>query len=125
MARPKATAELEALRRQQIELAQKIKEAEARERQREKADAERRERIAGRILLAHLAAYPDSAEAKLLHFLLDAALVKPADRALFVSIGLEVSASPADSKAADSAFPPLAAAETVEQSSSLAEGIGG
>lgn len=125
MARPKAAVELEALRRQQIELAQKIKEAEARERQREKADTERRERIAGRILLAHLAAHPDSTEAKVLRALLDAALTKPADRALFDLPASEASAAPADNAVTDSALPPQAAAEAVEQLVSFAEGVGG
>ena len=124
MARIKAANGLEALRQQQIELARKIKEAEAKERDKQKADAERRERVAGRILLAHLAAYPDSLEAKVLRSLLGA-LIKPADRALFASIDFESVAAPVAGANTDDGLSPRAGVDAAEQPLSMPESLGG
>ena len=64
MARLNSADELEALRRQQIELAKRIKEVELKRREKEKADNERREQLAGRAVLAYLATNPHSDVAK-------------------------------------------------------------
>ena len=86
MARLKSGTELETLRRQQIELVKRIKEAEVKARQKDKADTERREQLAGRAILAHLAAHPDSAGAKAILSILEAAPFRTVDRPLFASI---------------------------------------
>jgi hypothetical protein len=83
MARLNSADELEALRRQQIELAKRIKEVELKRREKEKADNERREQLAGRAVLAYLATNPHSDAAKAIVGILETGIVKPADRALF------------------------------------------
>ena len=83
MARLNSADELDALRRQQIELAKRIKEVELKTRQKEKADNERREQIAGRAVLAHLATHPHSDVSKAIVGILESTIVKPAERALF------------------------------------------
>jgi hypothetical protein len=83
MARLNSADELEALRRQQIELAKRIKEVELKTREKEKADNERREQIAGRAVLAYLATNPHSDTAKAIVGILETGILKAADRALF------------------------------------------
>lgn len=86
MPRQNPTNQLEALRQKQIELAKQIKEAEAKAREKERADEARRAHLAGTIALGHAAAHPDSPFAGTLHALLAEALKKPADRALFPAL---------------------------------------
>ena len=83
MPRRKAGLELEALKRQQDELAKRIKEAEAKHRHKQKADDERRCQLAGAVALDHAEAEPKSQFAKTLTGLLNAAIRNAADRALF------------------------------------------
>ncbi len=86
MARQKSGTDLEVLRRQQIELAQKIKAVEAKARQKEKADNERREQITGRILLAYVAANPESEATKTILKIIDSEMVRPSERELFFDV---------------------------------------
>jgi hypothetical protein len=83
MARTDSKSQLEALRQQQLALAQKIKDAEAKEKKKQREDNERRKLLAGTAALAELAAHPDSPFAGTLLARLSAALKRPADRALF------------------------------------------
>ncbi len=83
MARLNSADELEALRRQQIELAKRIKEVEVKTRLKEKADNERREQIAGRAVIAYLATNPQSEISKAIVAVLETGIIKPAERALF------------------------------------------
>lgn len=110
MARLKSGTELDALRRQQIELAQRIKEAEAKARQKEKADTDRRELLAGRAVLAHLAAHPDDKSNKAILSILQAASFRAADRPLFAAI-LSPTDAPADVPGESDAPDQVAAAE--------------
>lgn len=95
MARLNSGDELEALRRQQIELAKRIKEVELKTRQKEKADNERREQLAGRAVLAYLATNPHSDVAKAIVGILETGIVKPADRALFFGVPAKPNAAAA------------------------------
>jgi len=95
MARLNSADELEALRRQQIELAKRIKEVELKTRQKEKVDNERREQIAGRAVLAHLASHPHSDVSKAIVGILESSIVKPAERSLFFGAAATPSAAAA------------------------------
>jgi hypothetical protein len=86
MPRQNPTDQLEVLRQKQMELAKQIKEAEAKAREKEKADDARRAQLAGTIALSHAAAHPDSPFAATLRALFAEALKKPADRALFPAL---------------------------------------
>jgi hypothetical protein len=83
MARQKSADHVEALRRQQADIAAKLKEAEAKERARKREDDDRRNRLAGAVILDHLARDPKSPIAAPLRELLAKGLKRPADRALF------------------------------------------
>jgi hypothetical protein len=83
MPRQNPTDQIEALRQKQMELAKQIKEAEAKAREKERADDARRAQLAGAIALSHAVAHLDSPFAATLRALLTEALKKPADRALF------------------------------------------
>ena len=83
MPRQKSQNELESLRRQQIELAKRIKEAEEKQRQKEKADDERRYLLAGAAAFDHMKAEPTSPFAATLLGLINARVKGAADRALF------------------------------------------
>ena len=82
MPRRKAADLVEELRRQQAKIAAKLKDAEAKARERQREDNQRRETIAGRVALAHLAEQPESGFSRAFAAVLDAALTRPADRAL-------------------------------------------
>jgi predicted nucleic acid-binding Zn-ribbon protein len=83
MARPKTNDELEALRRQQAALAEKIKDAEAKFREREKEIRQAREALAGRVLLAFIDANAGSDATRLMIDVISKAVVKKTDRELF------------------------------------------
>ena len=83
MARQKSADHVEALRRQQADIAAKLKEAEAKERARKREDDDRRNRLAGAVILDHLARDPKGPLAAPLRDLLAKGLKRPADRALF------------------------------------------
>lgn len=108
MARMNSTTELEALRQQQIELAKKIKQAEVKARQKEKADNERREQLAGRTILGYLAANPESSISKAIIAVLNTSLVRTSERALFGNLleAPETPSTPAHSEATVEPLPP-------------------
>lgn len=83
MARTVSTKRLEAYRQQQIELAKKIREAEAQSREAAKADGKRKCELAGALALKEFEANPQGVFATALLGLLNNGLTKPADRALF------------------------------------------
>ena len=76
--------QVEALRRQQAEIAAKLKEAEAVERERKKQDDRRRCEIAGQVILAMIDQSPELATAFLAA--LNVRVKRPADRALFPAL---------------------------------------
>jgi parvulin-like peptidyl-prolyl isomerase len=78
--------QLERYRRQQVELAKKIKEGEAKARAKQKQDDQRREMLAGRCILGQLADQPDSDISKAILALLGDFVIRPADRALFPAL---------------------------------------
>ena len=86
MARPKGPEQLELLRRQQIELAKKIKEAESKARERSRQDEQRRETLVGRLMLTEIAEHPDSDLTRAILAQLNVALTRPADRVLFPAL---------------------------------------
>ena len=83
MPRQTATDQLEALRKKQVDLVKQIREAEARQREREKADGERRKLLVGALVLDHMATEPDGPLAAGVRILLAAGLRRAADRDLF------------------------------------------
>ena len=86
MPRQKGVSQLEVLRRKQAELAEQLKAAEAREREREKQIEEKRREIVGAVIVEHLRAEPESMLAKSVMELLARRLVRPGDRALFAEL---------------------------------------
>jgi hypothetical protein len=115
MPRQNPTDQLEVLRQKQMELAKQIKEAEAKAREKERADDARRAQLAGAITLGHAAAHPSSPFAATFRALLAEALKKPADRALFSALLAETL------PAVDS--PPTAPAPTTEQPNSASSPV--
>ena len=101
MARQKSADHVEALRRQQADIAAKLKEAEAKERARKREDDGRRNRLAGAVILDHLARDPKSPLAAPLRDLLAKGLKRPADRALFGDALSSPVAEPARPAASD------------------------
>ena len=83
MPRQKSADRVEALRRQQAELAAKIKEAEAADRENRKEGDRKRGEVAGRVALALLAQEPEPEVARLFRVALDEQLKRPSERALF------------------------------------------
>jgi hypothetical protein len=90
MSRMNSKSQLEALRQQQLAIAQKIKDAEAKEKQKQREDNERRALLAGAAALAELQQNPDSPFAATLLARLSFSLKRPADRALFPALPLQV-----------------------------------
>jgi flagellar motility protein MotE (MotC chaperone) len=82
MAKQKTQTQLDRLKQKQVELAQRIKAAQAAEKAKNAKREERRNAIAGRIALAQMKAQPQSDFASALLGLLSAH-VKGPDRALF------------------------------------------
>lgn len=95
MVRLTNSAQIEALRRQQVELAKKIKEAEIKARGKARADDQRRHEVAGRVLLAHVAANPDSEFARVAGDVLDREVTRPGERSLFPGLTAGEDAPPA------------------------------
>ena len=106
MPRQKGVTQLETLRRKQAELAEQLKAAEAREREREKQIEARREEIIGSVIADHLKREPDSPLAKSVLELLGRKLARPADRALFPAFAAPERAEPPP--------PPFAAPEIAQ-----------
>lgn len=96
MPRRKASDQVEALRRQQADIAAKLKEAEAVERQNRKEQDRKRQELAGRVALALLAQQPEPEVARLFRAALAEQLTRPAERALFDGLpALEPAPQPA------------------------------
>jgi hypothetical protein len=83
MARVNSKAQLEALRKQQLELLKKIKEAEAKTKNDERKGDERRKLLAGAVALKEFETNPSGAFSTALLGLLQHGVTKAADRALF------------------------------------------
>jgi len=87
---PKASDELGALLKRREKLEDKIKQAQARQKEQDRLTEEKRKLVAGGIFLEFIAANPDHDLAKSLSELLEKNLSRPSDRALFsptVSLG--------------------------------------
>jgi hypothetical protein len=82
---PKASDELEALLKRREKLEDKIKQAQARQKEQDRLTEEKRKLVAGGIFLDFIAAN-DNDLARQLSQLLDKALTRPADRALFPAL---------------------------------------
>jgi hypothetical protein len=83
MPRQNSADQLEAIRQQQVELVKRIRDAEAKQREKAKAGAERRKLLVGGLVLDHMATEPDSPLAMAVRPLLASGLTRAADRALF------------------------------------------
>jgi hypothetical protein len=86
MARQKIADEIEALRRHREQLDAKLKAAEARQKEKDRQDNERRKVIAGALVLEHVATNPDSEFARVFADLVNKAVVRSIDRALFTAL---------------------------------------
>lgn len=78
-----STGRIETLRKKRDQLNARIKDAEARERQKKRKEDTRRKIIAGALALEHMAENPDSEFAKTLGKLIFRYVKKPKDRELF------------------------------------------
>ena len=83
MPRQKGMTQLELLRRKQAEIAEQLKAAEAKERERERQLDSRRKELLGGVIADYLKNDSDSELAKTLFNLVSEKLTRPADRALF------------------------------------------
>jgi hypothetical protein len=95
MGRMTVTDQIEALRQQQERIAAKLKDAEAAQRQKLKANEGRRHELAGRAVLAVIAKEPESPLARSLLDVLRAALRRPVDVELFPELAGVASPAPA------------------------------
>jgi hypothetical protein len=86
MPRQKGTTQLELLRRRHAEIADQLKAAEAKERERERQLENRRKELLGAIIAEYLKSAPDTPLKKTLLELVGQKLSKPADRALFPNL---------------------------------------
>jgi hypothetical protein len=86
MARLTTAQQLEAYRKQQVELAKKIKEVEAEDRKAAKEKLREKRELAGTLALAELDANPQGQFATLFLGLLNGGLTKDAHRALFPAL---------------------------------------
>lgn len=86
MARQKVIDEIEALRKQRELLDARLKAAQARQKEKDRQQDQRRKLLAGTLVLEFVAANPDSEVARLLGQLLDKRLTRSTDRALFPAL---------------------------------------
>ena len=86
MPRQKGVSQLEGLRRKAVEIAEQLKAAEAKQRERDKQTEARRQEIIGAVIAEHLHSEPKSALAKSVMELLGRKLTRPADRAFFPNL---------------------------------------
>jgi len=86
MPRQKGMTQLELLRRKHAEIADQLKLAEAKERERERQLDVRRKELLGSVVAEYLKEAGDSPLAKTLFELVGRKLTKPADRALFPNL---------------------------------------
>jgi uncharacterized protein involved in exopolysaccharide biosynthesis len=83
MPRQKPTDKLEALKAQQAQIANQIRDLEARSKAEERKADTRRKVIAGALALEHIEKLPQAAFAQTLNSLINEYVKRPADRALF------------------------------------------
>jgi hypothetical protein len=83
MARQKPTDEIATLRKQREELDARLKAAEARQKEKDRQDGERRKTIAGSAALEYATAHPHSEFARIFSDLITKRTGRPADRELF------------------------------------------
>jgi len=93
MPRQKGVTQLETLRRKQAEIAEQLRAAEARERDREKQNDAKRRDLLGSIVLETLRSDPEGVLAQSVISLLDGKLTRPAERALFPALGSTTAAA--------------------------------
>jgi hypothetical protein len=86
MARQKVADEITALLQQRAKLDARLKAAEARQKEKEEQQDQRRKMVAGAVALEYIAANPDTEFARLFSDLLDRHLTRPMDRALFPAL---------------------------------------
>jgi hypothetical protein len=86
MPRQKGITHIDILRRKQAEIAEQLKAAETKQRERQKQTDLRRQDILGELITQHLQAEPESALAKSVLELLGRKLTRPADRVLFPNL---------------------------------------
>jgi hypothetical protein len=86
MPRQKGVTSLELLRRKHAELADQLKAAEARQRERDRQRDIRRKELLGAVVSDYLKEAGDTPLAKTLFELVSEKLTKPADRALFPNL---------------------------------------
>ena len=86
MARQKPTDEIEFLRKQREQLDARLKAAEARRKEKDRRDDQRRKAIAGTLTLEYIAANRDSEFTRVFAELLDTRISRPQDRALFAAL---------------------------------------
>lgn len=93
MPRQLSDKQLETLRQQQVEIAKRIKEAEAEGKRKHRENELRRETIVGRLVLNYLAENPDSTVRKAILTLIDRNITRAADRRLFPDLPAAAGAS--------------------------------
>jgi hypothetical protein len=81
-----ASENREQLRKQREELDAKLKAAEARQKEKDRQDNERRNAIAGALVLEHVAANPESEFARVFSDLINKAVSRSIDLALFSAL---------------------------------------
>jgi hypothetical protein len=86
MSRQKPTDEIETLRRQREQLDARLKAAEARKKEKDRSDDLRRKAIAGSLALEYIAANPGSEFARVFSDLVNKAVSRSIDRALFAAL---------------------------------------
>jgi len=111
MARTNSKAQLEALRKKQLDIVKKIREAEAKTKKAEREKDERRKLLAGAIALKELEANRSSVFASEMLGLLDQGLTRAADRALFDLHALPKEPKPANDPASSPAPAPFLMAD--------------
>lgn len=103
MPREKGVTQLEVLRRKQAEIAEQLRAAELREKERQKARDARRRELLATITANILRDAPQSELAQLLFRELGEKLTRPADRALFPGLSAPADAATTQKSLADAA----------------------
>jgi hypothetical protein len=86
MARQKVADEIQALLQQRAKLDARLKAAEARQKEKEEQQDQRRKMVAGTVALEYIAANPDTEFSRLFSDLLDKHVTRPTDRSLFPAL---------------------------------------
>jgi hypothetical protein len=86
MARQKIADEIDAIRRQRQRLDARLKAAEARRKEKEQRENQRRITVVGTAVIKFMTANPDSETARTLAGILDQQLTRPAERTLLATL---------------------------------------